>query len=73
VADERDVIRLRTNYRKDDVYLYHTTISPESARERFFEYIRSFTALRNEPRWYNAVTTNCTDARKKEEPSDKFR
>src|SRR5256886_9645867 len=28
-ADERDVIRLRTNYRKEDVYLYHTTISPE--------------------------------------------
>ena len=29
VADERDVIRVRTNYRKgEDVYLYRTTISP---------------------------------------------
>jgi len=42
VADERDVIRLRTNYRKEDVYLYHTTISPESARERFLStFVRS--------------------------------
>ena len=41
VADERDVIRVRTNYRKgEDVYLYHTTISPAHARERFLEYIR---------------------------------
>jgi hypothetical protein len=31
-ADERDVIRLRTNYRKDEqVFLYRTTVSPERA------------------------------------------
>jgi hypothetical protein len=42
VADERDVIRLRTNYRKEDGYLYHTTISPERARERFLStFVRS--------------------------------
>ena len=34
VADERDCIRLRTNYRREDVYLYHTLASPgPSARE----------------------------------------
>src|SRR5438270_8225403 len=60
VADERDVIRLRTNYRQEDVYLYRTTISPAHARERFLEYIHSLNALRNKPRWYNAITTNCT-------------
>lgn len=60
VADERDVIRLRTNYRNEDIYLYRTTISPVKARERFFEYIHSLNALRNKPRWYNAITTNCT-------------
>src|SRR5213078_3537639 len=51
VADERDVIRLRTNYRKEDIYLYRTTISPAHARERFLEYIHSLNALRNKPRW----------------------
>ena len=51
VADERDVIRLRTNYRKENIYLYRTTISPTQARERFLEYIDSLNALRNKPRW----------------------
>ena len=60
VADERDVIRLRTNYRREDVYLYHTLASPAQARQRFREYITSINALHENPRWYNAVTSNCT-------------
>jgi len=60
VADERDCIRLRTNYRREDVYLYHTLASPAQARERFREYIATLNALHENPRWYNAVTTNCT-------------
>jgi len=68
VADERDVIRVRTNYRKEDVYLYHTTISPAHARERFLEYIHSLNALRNKPRWYNAITTNCTTSIRTQHP-----
>ncbi len=68
VADERDVIRLRTNYRNEDIYLYRTTISPAQARERFLEYIRSLNALRNKPRWYNAITTNCTTSIRTQHP-----
>src|SRR5947208_3532301 len=60
VADERDCIRLRTNYRREDVYLYHTLASPPQARERFREYISSINALYENPRWYNAITSNCT-------------
>lgn len=60
VADERDVIRLRTNYRREDVYLYHTLASPAQARERFCEYINTVNMLHESPRWYNAVTSNCT-------------
>jgi len=60
VADERDCIRLRTNYRREDVYLYHTLASPAQARGRFLEYINSINELRSHPRWYNAVTHNCT-------------
>ena len=60
VADERDCIRLRTNYRREDVYLYHTLASPAQARERFREYINTINALHENPRWYNAVTSNCT-------------
>jgi hypothetical protein len=69
-ADESDVIRLRTNYRKgEDVYLYRTAASPAQARERFLEYLSSLNALRANPRWYNAVTTNCTTAIRQQHPS----
>lgn len=61
VADERDVIRVRTNYRKgEDIYLYRLNITPENARTRFMEYITALNELHEKPRWYNAVTTNCT-------------
>jgi Domain of unknown function (DUF4105) len=63
VADERDCIRLRTNYRRgEDVYLYRTLASPAQARDRFLEYIGAMNRLHQDPRWYNAVTTNCTTA-----------
>ena len=60
-ADERDVIRLRTNYRKhEEVYLYRTTLSPEIARTVFLIYVNYLNKLRNRPEWYNALTRNCT-------------
>jgi hypothetical protein len=61
VAEERDVIGVRTNFRRgEDVYLYRTTVSPEKARERFMDYIAALNELHARPRWYNAVTSNCT-------------
>ena len=69
VADERDVIRVRTNYRKgEDIYLYRLTLSLSQARERFLEYVSSLNELRDRPRWYNAVTTNCTTAIRDQHP-----
>ena len=61
VADERDVIRVRTNYRKgEDVYLYH--LKAPFVKEAFLEYIQTVNDLRDTPRWYNAITDNCTSA-----------
>jgi hypothetical protein len=61
VADERDSIRVRSNYRQgEDVYLYRTMASPTQARVRFLEYVAAINSLRDHPRWYNAITTNCT-------------
>jgi hypothetical protein len=60
-ADERDVIRLRTNYRKDEeVYLFRTTATPEQARGLFLQYLDRFNELHQRPEWYNALTNNCT-------------
>src|SRR5436305_5357019 len=69
VSDERDVIRLRTNYRHENIYLYHLTVSTDRARERFLEYVPSLNALRAQPRWYNAITTNCTTSHRSQHPS----
>jgi len=63
VADERDVIGLRTNYRQDppeDVYLYRVEGSKEHARNLFMEYLARINELKAAPEFYNALTTNCT-------------
>jgi len=60
-ADERDVIRLRTNYRKDEnVYLYRVNVRPEIARKMFLTYVTSMNDVKDHPQWYNEVTRNCT-------------
>jgi len=60
-VDERDAIRVRTNFRKDEqVYLYHLNLPREEVRVRFLEYLRRMNQLHTRPEWYNAVTSNCT-------------
>lgn len=59
VADERDVIRLRTNFRKgEDVFLYR--LNALRAKQGFMDYIQTVNELHAAPKWYNAVTSNCT-------------
>jgi len=63
VADERDVIRLRTNYRRDppeEVYVYRVQAPIENGRRVFVQYMKQINALRTSPRFYNTLTTNCT-------------
>lgn len=60
VADERDVVRLRTNYRKEDVYLYRLKAAPELARKVFLDYLREVNRIHDRAQWYNALTSNCT-------------
>ena len=62
IADERDVIRLRTNYRKEDVYLYRLKVKPEFMRSVFLDYLTEVNRLHDHPTWYNALTSNCTTA-----------
>jgi hypothetical protein len=61
VADERDVVRLRANYRAgEDVYLYRLRATPEVIRMVFMDYLQSINKLKERPEWYNALTANCT-------------
>jgi hypothetical protein len=60
VGDERDVVRLRTNYRKEDVYLYRLKVSMQMAKAVFLDYLHHVNRLKDRPEWYNALTSNCT-------------
>lgn len=60
IADERDVVKLRTNYRKDDVYVYPMKISRNKARELFVDMLERANKLHDEPEFYNTLTNNCT-------------
>lgn len=60
VADERDVVALRTNHRGERVWLYRLAAPPERARALLLAYLREINALAERPRWYNALTHNCT-------------
>jgi hypothetical protein len=60
VADERDVIRVRTNYRHEQLYLYRTSVKPDRARRLFIDYLKTVDALHTRPQFYSALTSNCT-------------
>ncbi len=62
VADERDLIRLRTNFRGEEVYLYRLNAKPQLVREVFLDYFKTINQLAQKPQWYNALTQNCTTA-----------
>lgn len=72
VADERDVIRVRSNYRQgEEVFLYRLRVS--RAKEAFLEYVRTVNELNQTPRWYNAITNNCTTAIRQQRAVDERR
>jgi hypothetical protein len=60
LGDERDLIGLRTNIRKEDVYLYRLAILPENARFLLMNYIKTVNHLAESPEFYNALIDNCT-------------
>ncbi|MDG2526303.1 DUF4105 domain-containing protein [Stenotrophomonas sp. HITSZ_GD] len=59
-ADERDILRVRTNVRGEDLYLYRLAIPPAQLRTLFLGYVRQAQALAAQPRWYNTLDNNCT-------------
>jgi hypothetical protein len=60
VGDERDLVRVRTNYRHEDVYLYHLYISQASARGLFLIYLDRINELADRAEWYHLLNSSCT-------------
>jgi len=61
VGDERDLIKLRTNYRLSDVYVYRVRAAPEQARAMFTDVMNRVNKLAAAPEFYNTLTNNCTN------------
>jgi Domain of unknown function (DUF4105) len=62
VADERDVIRVRTTYRQpqEDVYIYRTRAPLRNIRRIYLDYIKTMNEMHRRAQFYNTLTTNCT-------------
>src|SRR5262249_34736617 len=60
VADERDVIGVRASQRGEQVFLYRIDMAQENAKKLLIHYLDEVDELAEHPRWYNALTHNCT-------------
>jgi len=60
VGNERDLVRVRTNFRKETVYLYHLNTSVESVRRLLLIYLDRINDLADRPEFYHLLTNSCT-------------
>ncbi|MDB2686991.1 DUF4105 domain-containing protein [Mariniblastus sp.] len=60
VGDERDLIRLRTEHRNAQVYVYPSVATPEQAQALFLDVMERANHLAANPEFYNTVANNCT-------------
>lgn len=59
-ADEHDILRVRTNVRGEDVYMYRVRLPQSEMRSLFLGYVDEAHALAGAPSFYNTLTANCT-------------
>ncbi|NNE33653.1 MAG: DUF4105 domain-containing protein [Rhodothermales bacterium] len=59
MGDERDLIGLRSNIRKDDVYIYPIRASRARVRRMLEAMLRRADRLNREPEFYNTLVNNC--------------
>jgi Domain of unknown function (DUF4105) len=59
-CEERDVVRVRTNVRREDAFLYRLNMPRSAMRSLFLGYLAQANDLVETPRFYNTITTNCT-------------
>lgn len=59
-APEEDILRLRTNLRREEVRRYPLTLSPAQLRKIFLSYLALGNRLARRARFYNTLTANCT-------------
>ena len=60
VGDERDLVRVRTNYRKETVYLYRLNSPPDDVRRLLMVYLKRINELADQPEFYHLLSNSCT-------------
>jgi hypothetical protein len=60
IGDERDLVRTRSVFRPDDVYVYPVRTRKAKIRELFVDMLRSANSLHEKPQFYNTAFHNCT-------------
>jgi hypothetical protein len=60
VGDERDIVRVRTNFRKETVFLYRLNASPDNVRRLFMVYLKRINELADRPEFYHLLSNSCT-------------
>lgn len=60
IGDERDVVKLRTNFRKDPVHLYRINATQERIQRMFLSMLQRANGLAERPEFYNTLTSTCT-------------
>lgn len=59
-ADERDLLRVRSNMRGEEVYLYSVAMPRAAMRSLFIAYVDKANALVETPQFYHTLFANCT-------------
>ena len=62
IASEQDVVALRANHRKDQVYLYPINTSSDKMRQLFTDMVTKAQELSQTPRFYHTIYPNCTSS-----------
>jgi hypothetical protein len=60
VGDERDIVGVRTNYRRETVYLYRLNTSAADARRLLLVYLDRINELSDRPEFYHLLSNSCT-------------
>ncbi|MFH0129847.1 DUF4105 domain-containing protein [Variovorax sp. VaC1] len=59
-ADDHDILRVRTNVRGEDIYMYRVSLPQPEMRSLFLAYVDEAASLVRAPSFYNTLTANCT-------------
>ena len=60
IADEKDLIRVRTHHRDSDVYVYPSVANAEQSQKLFADVLQRVNELNVRPEFYNTIRNNCT-------------